>query len=76
MTTAKLFKNGKCQAVRLPKDFRFEGDEVFISRMGKAVVLLPKEDPWNTLIQSLEMFSDDFMEERQQPEQYDRREEL
>jgi antitoxin VapB len=72
--TARLFKNGNCQAVRLPREFRFEGDEVLIRRMGKAVVLLPKEDPWDTLVSSLDMFSDDYMDDRQQPKQQDRRE--
>ena len=39
MKVAKLFKNGESQAVRLPKEFRFAGDEVFIKRVGSAVVL-------------------------------------
>jgi antitoxin VapB len=69
MRTAKLFKNGPSQAVRLPKEFRFEGDEVFIRRIGSAVVLLPKGRPWESLIESLTMFSDDFMDSREQPEQ-------
>lgn len=67
MTTAKLFKNGKSQAVRLPKDFRFEGDEVVIKKVGNAVVLLPKEHFYQVLIDSLEMFTGDFMETRDQP---------
>jgi antitoxin VapB len=42
MQTARLFINGNSQAVRLPKEFRFEGDEVVIKKVGSAVVLLPK----------------------------------
>ena len=42
-TTAKLFKNGRSQAVRLPKEFRFEGDEVIIRKKGKQVILEPLE---------------------------------
>ena len=38
---AKLFKNGRSQAVRLPREFRFEGDEVRIRRAGKGVLLEP-----------------------------------
>lgn len=68
MTTAKLFMNGKSQAVRLPKQFRFEGDEVFIKKVGNAVVLLPKDQTWQTMIDSLAMFSDDFIEDREQPD--------
>lgn len=67
MQTAKLFRNGQSQAVRLPKEFRFEGNEVFIKRMGNAVVLLPYRDSWGALLESLGMFSNDFMEDREQP---------
>lgn len=42
MMTAKLFENGKSQAVRLPKEYRFEGDAVFINKIGDVVVLMPK----------------------------------
>jgi antitoxin VapB len=72
METAKLFKNGNSQAVRLPLAFRFEGTQVFIKRMGKAVVLLPEQDTWQVLFDSLSRFSDDFMEVRDQPEQQER----
>lgn len=76
METAKLFQNGQSQAIRLPKKYRFLGDKVIIKRVGKAVVLLPYQDSWETLFDSLEQFSDDFMEgdreasqgHRQQPE--------
>ncbi len=67
METAKLFRNGQSQAVRLPKDFRFQGDRVFIKRVGNAVVLIPYQEPWETLFESLDLFSDDFMQDREQP---------
>jgi antitoxin VapB len=67
--TAKLFKNGDSQAVRLPKEFRFDGTEVLIQRVGEAVVLLPKAKSWETLIGSLPKFSPDFMDKRDQPPQ-------
>ena len=67
MKTAKLFKNGDSQAVRLPKEFRFTGTEVLIKHIGNAVVLLPKSKSWETLLSSLEQFSEDFMLEREQP---------
>lgn len=72
MDTAKLFKNGRSQAVRLPKEYRFEGDRVYIKRVGNTVVLIPYHEPWQSLIDSLEQFSDDFMVEREQPEQQTR----
>ena len=69
MRTAKLFKNGRRQAVRLPKEFRFDGTQVFVKKVGNMVVLIPEQDSWQTLFDSLEQFSDDFMESRNQPEQ-------
>ena len=60
MKTAKLFPNGPSQAVRLPKEFRFTGTEVYIQRVGNAVVLLPHDAPWRTLLASLGQFSADF----------------
>jgi len=66
MQTAKLFKNGRSQAVRLPKEFRFKEPEVFISKVDNVVMLIPHDDPWVGLMGSLERFSDDFMAERDQ----------
>jgi antitoxin VapB len=67
MDTAKIFKNGKSQAIRLPKQYRFQGSKVYVKQVGNAVVLIPEQDSWQTLIESLAQFSDDFMLERQQP---------
>jgi antitoxin VapB len=44
--TAKLFQNGRSQAVRLPKEFRFVGTEIGVGRVGNAVLLYPLNDPW------------------------------
>jgi antitoxin VapB len=46
MATAKVFWSGRSQAVRLPKSFRFDGDEVRIRRHGNAVILEPIADSW------------------------------
>jgi len=67
MQTAKLFINGRSQSVRLPRDFRFTGDDVYIKKIGKMVVLIPKDDPWSSLIGSLDQFTPDFMNNRNQP---------
>jgi len=75
MNKAKLFKNGKSQAVRLPKEFRFQGSEVYIKRIGRNVMLIPKDNPWESLISSLDDFSNDYMADRKQPG-LDRREVL
>ncbi|MBN1250025.1 MAG: antitoxin [Anaerolineae bacterium] len=68
MDTAKLFMNGRSQAVRLPKEYRFEGDEVFIKRVGHAVLLIPSTYSWETLFDSLDQFSEDYLSTREQPE--------
>lgn len=72
MDTAKIFMNGRSQAIRLPKEYRFEGNEVYIKKVGDTVILIPYYTPWETLIDSLVMFSDDFMVAREQPELPDR----
>jgi len=69
MQTAKLFANGRSQAVRLPKEYRFPGDDVYIKSYQGMVMLLPKDSPWAPLIGSLAQFTSDFMEERNQPEE-------
>jgi antitoxin VapB len=76
MQTAKLFLNGQSQAVRLPKEFRFEGNEVFIKRMGNTIILLPFKNPWVSLFNSLSKFSEDFMETREQPKNQQDREDM
>lgn len=67
MTVAKLFQNGGSQAVRLPKEYRFEGSEVLISRVGDVVVMVPRLAYWTTMLKSLEMFTDDFMVDEPEP---------
>ncbi len=73
MKKVKLFQNGRSQAVRLPSEFHFDGNEVFIKKVGKEVILLPVENPWQPLIDSLSKFSADFMGDREQPRQQQRK---
>jgi len=68
MKTAKIFRSGNSQAVRIPKEFQMEGDEVEILKRGSSLVLRPKKASWNTLVRSLQKFTADFMEGgRKQP---------
>jgi antitoxin VapB len=67
MDSAKLFQNGKSQAVRLPKEYRFHGSKVYLKRMGNAIILIPEHDSWQSMVESLTLFSEDFMTERTQP---------
>ena len=63
MDTAKLFPNGRSQAVRLPKEYAFSGEEVYIKKLDGMVVLISKEDPWQPFLASFSKFSDDFLDE-------------
>ena len=76
MDTAKLFANGRSQAVRLPKKYAFAGEEVYIKRIGGMVVLIPKEDPWKPFSDSLGKFTSDFMEDGRDQGTLERREPL
>ena len=64
METAKIFSNGGSQAVRLPKNCRFDTNEVFVNRIGDVIMLVPKESRWEKLLASLDLFTDDFLSER------------
>jgi antitoxin VapB len=74
--TAKLFQNGASQAVRLPREFRFEGDEVCIKRIGSAVLLYPKNAAWDLMKGALGHADDDFLPERKQPRKAEKRKRL
>ena len=77
ISTAKLFKNGQSQAIRLPKEYRFNGEkEVYIKKINNVVILFPKDKNliWQDMFNSLDDFSKDFMQDRTEPKQ--NREEL
>jgi antitoxin VapB len=76
MDTAKLFPNGRSQAVRLPKEYAFTGEEVFIKKLNGMVILIPKEDPWKPFLDSLGKFSDDFMKSERDQGQMEHRQAL
>ncbi len=69
MDIAELFTDGQSQAIRLPKEYQFKGSEVFIKKVGNIVVLFPSHEGWQVMLDSLSQFPDDFMTEREQPEQ-------
>lgn len=63
MMYAKVFENGRSQAIRLPKECRFTSDEVMVNKIGDIVLLLPKQTKWDSFMKAIDMFSDDFMAE-------------
>lgn len=76
MMTAKVFENGRSQAVRLPKECRFNTDEVAVNKIGDIVLLMPKTNKWSSFMQAIDMFSEDFMNEERTDEKEQEREEL
>jgi antitoxin VapB len=67
MHTATLFQHDHHQAVQLPQELHFPGTAVYIKQVGNALVLLPMAQPWEPLLTSLALFSEDFMREREEP---------
>lgn len=76
MMTAKVFENGRSQAVRLPKECRFNTDEVAVNKIGDIVLLMPKTSKWSSFMQAIDMFSEDFMNEERTPGKEQEHEEL
>ncbi|MBB4235145.1 antitoxin [Rhizobium esperanzae] len=75
METAKIFWSGRSQAVRLPKEFRFEGDIVAIRRQGRAIILEPISDDWEWLAGVIGPVDPDFaMAAEEQPAPQERAE--
>jgi antitoxin VapB len=69
MDTAKLFVNGRSQAVRLPKLYRFEGNEVYVKKVSPGVLLIPKDcTVWDVWEKNLKKYKKPFMTERNQPQ--------
>ncbi|MBI4579104.1 MAG: AbrB/MazE/SpoVT family DNA-binding domain-containing protein [Planctomycetes bacterium] len=73
MDTARIFSTGGSQAVRLPKDYRFDAEEVGIARLGEMVILYPRDKAWKLFEEGLQQFTDDFMADRSQPKRPERR---
>ncbi len=76
MMTAKVFENGGSQAVWLPKKYRFTDSEVAISKVGNIVMLMPLDSKWPSFMQAVDMFSEDFMQDRQNDRLVQRRENI
>jgi len=76
MQTARLFLNGRSQAVRLPKEYQFNGENVYIQRVGDAVILCPVDKEWEVFMHGLNNFSNDFMSEGRLQDMDQNREEI
>lgn len=69
---AKLFQNGGSQAVRLPAEYRIEGDEVQIEKIGNTLVLRPIKRNWGEFFSNPNTAPDDFLQDRNDEPPQDR----
>jgi len=69
---AKVFMNGRSQAVRLPKEFRFDTDEVFVSKRGENIVISAKKPTWDEFFDAKPVFDDEFLADRDDSEPQER----
>lgn len=60
MITAKVFKSGNSQALRLPKGYRLDSDEVAINKIGNVLIIIPKDNPWSIFSKGIEEIGDDY----------------
>ena len=68
MKTVEIKTEGSFQSIALPADCHIEGTEVFVKRVGRSLLLIPRDvDPWQLFDESLGQFTQDFMEDRDQP---------
>ncbi len=69
---AKIFMNGRSQAIRLPKEFRFDTDEIYITKQGQNIIISPKKPTWGEFFDSDSTFGDDFLKNRNDTDPQDR----
>lgn len=68
MEIAKVVTDGREQSIRLPKDFPIDGDEFLIRRLGKMIMLVPKDEAWNIFLEGLNGFTEDFLPNGREPQ--------
>lgn len=69
---AKIFMNGRSQAVRLPKDFRFDCDEVYVRKQGNGIIISPNRPTWDDFFDQESAFDDGFLTDREDTPPQDR----
>jgi antitoxin VapB len=70
MQTTKVFNNGNSQAIRIPKEYRFEQEEVCINRIGSALIIFKPQDRFSVLMESLNEFTSDFLADGRPPQEF------
>lgn len=70
--TVKIKKKSGAQIILIPEGLRIEDDKVYLKKVGNSIYVIPFHNPWESLIQSTELFTKDFLDERDQPEVQER----
>lgn len=70
--TVKIKKKSGAQVIQIPEGLRIEDDKVYLKKVGNSIYVIPFHNPWESLIQSTELFTKDFLDERDQPGLQDR----
>jgi antitoxin VapB len=70
--TVKIKKRSGAQVIQLPEGLRIDDDKVYLKKVGNSIHVIPFHNPWDTLFRSTEEFTDDYMEERNQPKTQER----
>ena len=68
MVKTKTFNSGNSQALRIPKDYRFDKENIIVNKIGKVLIAYEEDDRYSLLMESLHMFTDDYLSEGR-PEQ-------
>jgi len=63
--SAKVFMNGRSQAIRLPKEYRFDCDEVYVEKQGDAILISAVQPGWDEFFDAVSVFDDDFLADRE-----------
>jgi antitoxin VapB len=66
--TINIQNDSGAQAIRIPEDYKINDDKVYVKKIGNGLYLIPFHNPWQNLFESLDKFTPDFMEERDQPD--------
>ena len=63
----KIKKKSGTQIIQIPEGFKIEDDKVYLKKVGNSIYVIPFHNPWDSLIQSNGMFTEDFLKDREQP---------
>lgn len=70
--TVKIKNQSGSQLIKIPENMKIDDDKVYLKKIGNSLYVIPFHNPWDSLIESTGQFTEDYLEEREQPEQQSR----